>query len=142
MRYWSPLGAHAQWIARLREFIYGVGEMDSDIVAQDDKCELGQWIHGAGKRYQKLEEFRRAKETHKAFHRRAAKVVRMVNRGRRLEAAADLAPGGELRGLSVELTNTFSALNRKIRELESKRFESGEGQKKVDYGIKIGATAS
>jgi hypothetical protein len=131
MRYWSPLGAHARWIAKLREFIYGAGDMDVDIVGRDDQCELGRWIYGVGARFRKLEEYRRAKEIHQAFHRRAVKVVTMVNRGQRLEAAADLAPGGELRGLSVVLANAFATLNRKILAVESAEEHEADGDERA-----------
>ena len=101
-------------MTRLREYIYGSGRMDAETVARDDNCEIGRWLYGDGSRFRQLREYQHALRVHAAFHRRAAKVVRMVDHGRRLEAAADLAPGGDLRGLSGELIRAFIQLNRKI----------------------------
>ena len=114
MRYWSPLAAHAAWMTHLREYIYGTGHMDAEVVARDDECEIGRWIHGEGMAFRDFREYRHARELHAAFHRRAAKVVKMVDHGRRMEAAADLAPGGELRRVSGNLARAFIQLNKKI----------------------------
>jgi len=101
-------------MSRLREYIYGTGQLDRTAVARDDDCEIGRWLYGEGLKYQKLSEYRHARDLHAAFHRRAAKVVGMVDRGRRLEAAADLAPGGELRDLSASLAQAFNRLNKRL----------------------------
>ncbi len=102
-------------MTHLREYIYGAGQMDAEAVARDDECEIGQWLYREGAEYRRFPEYRHALQVHAAFHRRAAKVVRMADQGRRLEAAADLAPGGDLRGLSAALSQSFIQLNKKIR---------------------------
>lgn len=114
MRYWSPLASHAAWMTQLREYIYGVGEMDRETVGRDDDCAIGRWLYGEGSKYRRLHEYQRARDVHAAFHRRAAKVVAMADRGRRHEAAADLAPGGELRMLSGALVQAFNQLNKRL----------------------------
>jgi hypothetical protein len=114
MHYWSPFRAHAEWMAELREFIYGNGDMEPERVARDDLCELGAWFYGEGKRYRHLEEYDNARQIHAALHRHAAHVVTLVRAGRRTEAAALVAPGGPLRNESAALIRSFARLNRKI----------------------------
>lgn len=114
MHYWSPFRAHAEWMAELREFIYGNGDMEPERVARDDQCELGEWLYGEGKRYRHLEEYDNARQIHAALHRHAAHVVILVRIGRRTEAAAHVAPGGKLRKMSAALVKAFSRLNRRI----------------------------
>jgi hypothetical protein len=105
-------------MTQLREYIYGAGRMDGEAVARDDDCEIGRWLYGDGLKYRELSEYEHARDLHAAFHRRAAKVVTMVDRGRRLEAAADLAPGGELRRLSGSLVRAFNQLNKRLVQSE------------------------
>lgn len=114
MHYWSPFRAHAEWMAELREFIYGNGDMEPERIARDDQCELGEWLYGEGKRYRHLEEYDNARQIHAALHRHAADVVILVRIGRRTEAAAHVAAGGKLRKISAALVKAFSRLNRKI----------------------------
>ncbi len=118
MRYWSPLASHAAWMTRLREYIYGSGQMDGEAVADDHDCEIGRWLYGEGSKHRELLEYQHARYLHAAVHRRAAKVVNLVERGRRLEAAADLASGGELRALSGALAQAFNRLNKRLMETE------------------------
>lgn len=114
MHYWSPFRAHAEWMAELREFIYGNGEMDPEYVARDDRCELGQWLYGEGMRYSHLEEYDHAVQLHAALHRHAAHVVNLVRTGRRTEAMAHVETGGKLRKMSAALIKSFARLNRRI----------------------------
>ena len=114
MQYWSPFRAHAEWMAGLREFIYGNGHMEPEHVSRDDKCEIGAWLYGDGKRYRHLREYEDAREVHAELHRHAGDVVILVRTGRRTEAAADIAPGGRLRKLSSALVKAFTRLNRRI----------------------------
>jgi methyl-accepting chemotaxis protein len=114
MHYWSPFRAHAEWMAELREFIYGNGDMESERVARDDQCELGEWLYGEGMRYRHFEEYDNARQIHAALHRQAARVVDLVRIGKRTEAAAHVAPGGKLRKMSAALVKAFTRLNRRI----------------------------
>jgi hypothetical protein len=114
MQYWSPFRAHAEWMAMLREFIYGNGDMEPEHVARDDQCEIGAWLYGDGKRYRHLQEYENAREVHAQLHCHAAHVVILVRVGRRTEAAANIAQGGELRKLSSTLVKAFTRLNRRI----------------------------
>jgi hypothetical protein len=107
-------------MTELREYIYGAGEMDPETVARDDDCEIGRWLYGEGSKYRRLREYRHARDVHAAFHRRAAEVVAMAEGGRRLEAAAELAPGGELRTLSAALVRAFNLLNKRLVGLEQR----------------------
>ena len=93
MQYWSPFRAHAEWMAGLREFIYGNGHMEPEHVSRDDKCEIGAWLYGDGKRYRHLREYEDAREVHAELHRHAGDVVILVRAGHRTEAGANIAPG-------------------------------------------------
>ena len=123
MHYWSPFRAHAEWMAELREFIYGNGTLESERVASDDQCELGRWLYGEGTRYRHLAEYDNALQIHAALHRHAAQVVDLVRIGRRTEAAAHVAPGGKLRKMSAALVKAFAQLNRRI--LPARRLGKG-----------------
>jgi methyl-accepting chemotaxis protein len=114
MRYWSPFQAHAEWMAELREFICGNGDMDPERAGRDDQCELGVWLYGEGRRYRHLEEYDNARQIHAALHQHAAQVVTLVRAGRRTEAAAHVAPAGPLRKKSAALIKSFARLKRKI----------------------------
>ena len=89
----NAIGAHGTWKMRLNVAIKtGSFDVDPRIVACDDKCAFGQWIHGpsidaetrAGMPYQVV------RRLHADFHKCAADVVRNAVSGRKTEAVTIL----------------------------------------------------
>lgn len=71
--------AHRAWRRRLTDHINGTSEevFDEETVCRDDRCALGQWIHGHGTAYYgDLEVFRTLRHHHADFHQCAGKVIR------------------------------------------------------------------
>jgi hypothetical protein len=75
----AAIKAHKDWRYRLLTFVAGTSKekLDPDVIACDDKCALGKWIHGScrpamghDKRCQSLV------TSHANFHRSAGEVVR------------------------------------------------------------------
>jgi methyl-accepting chemotaxis protein len=79
--------AHVDWKHRLRAFIEGRGEaLDVAVVSCDDRCALGQWIYGPGKRFDKYREHDSLRTAHAKFHQCAGQVARLAQGDRRDEA--------------------------------------------------------
>jgi methyl-accepting chemotaxis protein len=57
MQFKEEIRSHLEWIWRLKEFIRGREILDRHIVAQDNQCPLGEWIHVEGQKYQHLDEY-------------------------------------------------------------------------------------
>ena len=69
--------AHMNWKHKLRNFLAGEGEaLDPEVVSRDDKCALGCWIHGEGKRYSQDPAYGSLRTSHADFHRCAGEVIR------------------------------------------------------------------
>lgn len=108
----SVLESHVLWLARLREHVYGGRHLDAETAARDDECDVAAWLrHGEG-RLRQRPEYWRAVAVHTRFHQRAARVARLANAGRRVEAELELGPGSELRCLSAELVQSVLSLRR------------------------------
>ena len=91
--------AHMQWKHKLRKFINGEGDpLDPAVVERDDKCALGCWIHGAGRRFAQDAGFASLTDKHARFHRSAADIVRKTK-------------AGDWNGANDTLLNEFSALS-------------------------------
>lgn len=115
MDFWSPIRAHAEWIALLREALYDRGTLTVREAADHEGCELGRWLRDNERELGHLDEFRAAKAEHARFHRRAAHCLRLAESGNRTEAIAETEQGGELRRLSRQLVAAFQRLKRKAR---------------------------
>ena|SRR6218665_3572831 len=85
----SAIGAHGAWKLRLRTAIsHGSSDVTPEIVAKDDQCAFGKWLHGssldadirAGKPYEVVQRL------HADFHRCAGDVLRKAVSGQARDA--------------------------------------------------------
>ncbi len=82
---------HAEWKLRFRTAMNKHETLDEASIAKDDCCELGQWLHGDGKRrFGSLASYSACVTRHAAFHGEAAKVAHAVNARRYAQAEAML----------------------------------------------------
>ena len=73
----NAIEAHLQWKVRLRMFINGSSaeRLDPAVIARDNQCELGKWIHGPATAYASRPCYVALKGAHAEFHASAARVV-------------------------------------------------------------------
>ncbi|MBL8658171.1 MAG: CZB domain-containing protein [Rhodospirillales bacterium] len=108
------LRAHAEWIVHLREYVYGSGTLDVQVIMRDDQCDLGRWIYGEAAPYRHLPEYEAARQAHALFHAEAAQVVNLMEAGRRHEAALAINQGGRLRNQSAAMVRSFIRLSERL----------------------------
>ncbi len=81
----AAIRAHHAWKERLDALLQERSreQMDPVAICRDDLCELGQWIHGGGRRvFGHLDVFEDLRRHHADFHLVAAEVVHAVRTGR------------------------------------------------------------
>jgi hypothetical protein len=101
----AAIVAHSQWITQLKIAIEdGTSKFDPDIVMADNHCEFGKWLYDdfptAAKKGASFELIR---ETHAAFHRNAATILRLALTGNRAAAVEQMNLQGEFMRLSGRL---------------------------------------
>jgi hypothetical protein len=110
------VAAHRDWRRRLLEYIDGIGkeELDETIVCQDNRCELGKWIHGNGRKFYGGEAiFQRLVYDHAAFHRSAGKVISLFKK--RDEKNAHRALNSEFDLHSMHVINALEQLEHRVK---------------------------
>ena len=74
----SAIAAHENWKLRLDAYLRGTSteQFDPAVVCLDDRCDLGKWLHGAGReRLGKYPAFSVLVARHKYFHIQASTVL-------------------------------------------------------------------
>jgi aerotaxis receptor len=100
----QAVAAHLQWKTKLRNAIDRGETLDADTVCRDDRCPLGQWLHGEGRRrWGHVPEFTTLLERHADFHRTVGAVARQVNAGHR-DAAGRAMEGGSAFARATQAT--------------------------------------
>jgi hypothetical protein len=88
--------SHSEWKRKLHEYAaHPNGSMTIAEVAENDRCKLGQWIRGDGKKYSAYPEFAVLAAEHTRFHKAAAEIVRRVNCGEDVRGEFALGVGSE-----------------------------------------------
>jgi len=83
------IGAHENWKLRLQAYLDGTSkeEFSAEVICFDDRCDLGKWIHSAGKaRLGRYPGFTALMNHHKMFHYAASNVVALTKSGKADEA--------------------------------------------------------
>jgi methyl-accepting chemotaxis protein len=79
----NAIKAHADWRNKLRKALIHKEQLDAETIGRDNCCELGKWLHGAGKsQYGGKPSFVKLVDAHRAFHEEAGRVAQEVNSGR------------------------------------------------------------
>lgn len=109
------IGAHRNWRQRLIAYIDGSGTetLDEVVVCRDDRCELGQWLHGNGQRFYAGENiFQRLVNDHAAFHQAAGKVISIFKSKGERDARRKLT--GDFDLCSVRVIDDLNQLERRV----------------------------
>lgn len=92
----TAIAAHENWKTRLQAQLNQTGTetLDPTVVCRDDRCDLGQWLHGPGRqRLGKYPAFSVLVARHQYFHVQASTVVAQVHSGDRAAAERTLDTG-------------------------------------------------
>ena len=89
----TAIANHENWKARLHAQIRqeSTEALDPELICQDDRCDLGKWLHGPGRdRLGKYPAFTVLVARHKYFHVQASTVAAQVLAGQPAEAEKTL----------------------------------------------------
>jgi methyl-accepting chemotaxis protein len=90
----SAIAAHAEWKTKFRGAIQTKAQLDAASISLDNKCPLGQWLHGDAKaKYTKLADYATCVTKHAEFHRCAGNVAKTINAGKYTDAEAMIGNG-------------------------------------------------
>lgn len=92
----AAIGAHGMWKGRLRNAIdTGSSAVSVGEIRVDDRCEFGQWLHGAGRNgFAVSQSWESVRKLHADFHAEAAQVLEMALSGRKADAEKSMSLGG------------------------------------------------
>ena len=92
MNFDDAIAAHSQWKRKLRAYL---AKPDRSLKASDaaanDKCELGKWLAGEGRKYSMMPEFAKLVAEHTRFHKAAAGVITRADGGQ--DTSGEIALG-------------------------------------------------
>ncbi|MEI7741995.1 MAG: CZB domain-containing protein [bacterium] len=103
------IGAHGMWKAHLRDAIEnGTSEFQPNVVATDNNCAFGKWLHGdISPELKNSKTYPTIVQYHATFHKEAAKILQLALIGEKDEAEKKMSALSEFAAISSSLTSTM-----------------------------------
>lgn len=111
----KAIAAHENWKLRLQDYLDGKSSeaLKPEVVCLDDRCDLGQWLHGPGKmRLGAYPAFSVLLARHQYFHAQASSVVALAQAGQKDKATQTL--GSSYRYASNQVLLLLKDLKRSL----------------------------
>jgi methyl-accepting chemotaxis protein len=108
---------HAEWRLKFRGAISGKEVLNADLIAKDDQCMLGKWLHGEAKiKFGRSAAYAQCVEKHAQFHLEASKVAKVINARQYTEATAMLGIGTGFSRASAAIGNALDTLEKNVSQ--------------------------
>jgi len=106
---------HAQWKFRFREALLKNESMDANVIAKDNQCDVGKWLHSEAKSlYAQRPAYAECLARHAAFHAEAGKIATTINAHHKDEAERMLANGSPFSEASKAVSVALIELQNEI----------------------------
>jgi hypothetical protein len=114
MNFDQAISAHSHWKSKLSAYIKKPDRsLSASEVMLDNKCDLGQWIHGEGAKFATLPEFQSLRSEHARFHKAAAEVIRKADSGKDVSEEVSIGAKSEFSSATAAVVNAIVALKAK-----------------------------
>lgn len=80
----------------------------------DDRCELGKWLKGEGRRHASLPEYTELVSKHAVFHKAAASVIEKADRGEKVDDEIALGAQSPFAAASSAVVSALMKMGAKI----------------------------
>ncbi len=115
MNFDEAIVAHSQWKMKLASYVLKPDHsLSASDVGADNKCALGKWLHGEGKKYSTLPEFPKLVADHAHFHQTASSVIRKADSGQRVTEDIALGAISEFATASSAVVLALMAVKTKV----------------------------
>lgn len=110
----EAIKAHSAWKMKLSTYLKKPdGSLKASDIQADNKCSLGQWIHGEGEKWSFLPEYSKLKTEHAKFHKAAAQVINKADSGQDTTEETALGAKSEFALASTAIVTAIMAIRKK-----------------------------
>jgi methyl-accepting chemotaxis protein len=109
------IAAHSEWKHKLAVYLKKPDRsIKPEEIALDNKCDLGKWIAGEGKKFANFPEYAFVKSDNTHFHKIAAGIVQRANAGQQVTEEVALGAKSEFASASSAVVRSIMALKSKV----------------------------
>jgi len=117
LNYDDAILAHSRWKKRLADLIEGKSTevLDPAKVGRDDQCDLGKWIQTAPPEVKQDGEFVKLVAEHADFHKQAASIVQLIQKGDLVAAQKCMEPSSDYIRKSMAVVNQIGKIRTRFK---------------------------
>lgn len=114
MNFDEAIAAHSAWKMKLSTYLRKPdGSLKPADIQVDNKCALGQWIHGDGSKFKASPEYETLKNEHAKFHKAAAEVVKKADSGQSTAEETAIGSKSDFGKASTAVVTAIMAMKKK-----------------------------
>jgi methyl-accepting chemotaxis protein len=126
MSFDDAVNCHSEWKRKLYAYVsHPDGSMKVDDVASNNKCKMGRWLLGDGRKYAGFPEFAKLIVEHTRFHMEAANIVRRADQGQDVSFEFAVGVGGQFSLASSAVVLAIMDM-KKRQEMQSRQQQERE----------------
>ena len=115
MNFDEAIQVHAAWKVVLSNYLRRIdGTLKAAEARVDNRCALGRWLYGEGRKYASTAEYQILIGEHARFHRAAGEVIDKANGGREINVERILHFDSEYGIASRNVVKAIMDLKRKV----------------------------
>ena len=109
----AALLAHSAWKRKLKAYLEKPDRsLQASEVALDNKCKLGEWITGEGRKHAASPLFKTLTAEHARFHKAAAELVRRANLGENVDEEVALGASSEFAKATAAVVGAIAEMKK------------------------------
>lgn len=113
MNFDEAVQAHSSWKLKLATYLRKPdGSLKSSEIRPDNRCKLGQWLHGEGRKLSAHADYKKLVAEHARFHQCAAMVVDKANSGQNVTEDVALGARSDFASASSNVVNLILSLKK------------------------------
>jgi methyl-accepting chemotaxis protein len=118
---------HSEWKRKLQNYVANPDQsLALDEVAATDRCKLGKWIRGEGRKCSVYPEFAKLVAEHRRFHKAAGQIVNRADNGEDVSGEFALGVGSEFSLASSSVVLALMDMKKRHEMRERSRHEPGQ----------------
>jgi hypothetical protein len=116
----QAIAAHSAWKSKLKAYLNKPdGSLKPADIQSDQKCLLGQWIHGEAKQWIANAAYTELKTQHAKFHVAAADLVRKADAGQSVSEELALGASSDFTRLTTAVVSAIVRMREEARKAVS-----------------------
>lgn len=116
MNFDEAVRAHSDWKMKLNRYLsHPDGSINVQDLGRDNQCALGKWLHGEGRTFSDVAEYKQLVQDHAHFHKAAAEIVIKKDKGEDIKSETALGSNSPFSRYSMSVVSLIMKMKTLVK---------------------------